>query len=52
MRYPRKDKQLVSENRFKEPKFPSSPELRRANPKERRILSSPSWERKVGASVE
>ena len=42
----------MSENRFKEPKLPSSPELRRIDPKERRSLSSPSLERKMGASVE
>lgn len=37
-KYPRKDKQLVSENRFKEPKLPSSPELRRRDPKQREIF--------------
>ena len=42
---------LVSENRFKGPKLPSSPELS-TDPKERRILSSPSLKRKMGASVE
>lgn len=37
-RYPRKDKQSVSENRFKEPKLPSLPELKRIDPKESGIF--------------
>jgi len=37
MRYHREDKQLVSENRFKDPKLPSSPVLR-TDPKEREVF--------------
>lgn len=42
----RKVKQHLRIRQEKDPKLPSTAELRRTDPKERRIFSSPSLERK------